>query len=228
MNLFDLMFTDRWRKSDAGCDARGRFLDALVWLRWLPGRRVLLAEGNIVLGTVYGSRGHEALAEARYRRVLQLLEGGRPWRFKSSLRRYAWVAAAYHHLGLLWLDRGDREQAAGAFDRAVALRRELLRLFPKDRENQVYLGGALCNRGHVCADSDPAAAAAFYQESLRVLRQPERTCACSYWDAERESWWCDQLQSMGQAFGLAWVPLAPKFIDHAKQGLALLKPTSEV
>jgi len=227
MNLFDLMFTDRWKKSNEGCDARGRFLDSLLWLRWLPGRRVLLAEAYFQLGTVCGSRGHMPAVKACCRRVLRLVEGGRPWRFKSSLRRYAVVAAAHNHLGILSLNQGAPEQALSEFDGAIALRRELLRLFPKDRENQVYLGGVLCNRGHACADSDPAAAAGFFEESLRTLRQPERTCECGYWDAERESWWCAQLEAIGGAVGLGWVPLAPIFIDHAKRGLASLKPTSQ-
>ena len=215
-----------WEKSDLGCAARSRHLDSLRWLLWLPGRRIKVAQDSFAVGVVCSSRGNVPLAETNFLRVLRLLEGGSPGASKKSLARYSLVAGSRNHLGLLFLNRGKAEQAAMEFDKAIALRRELLRLFPKERENEVYLGGALCNRGHACADSDPASAALFYEESLRILRQPVRTCECSYWDANRESWWCEQLEALGQCLGLEWVKLAPQFIDNAKQGLASLKPTS--
>jgi hypothetical protein len=96
-------------------------------------------------------------------------------------------------------------------------------VFPEDRENVVYLGGALCNRGHASADSEPVLAAGFYRESLMVLRQPKNMCKCGYWDEERQSWWCEQLEAVGN-LGIPWVELAPRFIDNAMRGLASLPP----
>lgn len=145
---------------------------------------------------------------------------------KELLRQRSLIAACHNHLGMMWLEHDSAERAATAFDHAIAHRRDLWRRFPAERENQVYLGGALCNRGHATADSDPIAAATFYHESLQMLRQPTQTCDCSYWDEERQSWWCSQLEALAQLVGLPWVELAPQFIDNAMQGLASLKPAS--
>jgi len=59
------------------------------------------------------------------------------------------IAACHNHLGLQYLDDKQFTEAAASFDSAILIRQELRRLFPKDRENEVYLGGEFCNRGHV-------------------------------------------------------------------------------
>jgi tetratricopeptide (TPR) repeat protein len=217
---------DSWHQTDEGCDLRSRHLDSLARWLWLPGSRFRLADERFTLANAFRIRGKISPAEANYRHTLRLLEGRpRPLRSKELLRRHSLIAACHNHLGMMWLEHGPAERAAAAFDEAISYRRNLLRHFPKDRENQVYLGGALCNRGHAAADSDPTSAAAFYHESLQILRQPTQTCDCSYWDEERQSWWCSQLESLAQLLGLPWVELAPQFIDNAMRGLASLKPT---
>jgi hypothetical protein len=154
------------------------------------------------------------------------MNGRRPWRSKKSLATFSVVAACHNLLGLLYLDQQQLAEAATSFDEAISLRRELRRLFPKDRENEVYLGGALCNRGHASADMHPDAASEFYKQSLAILRHPTQTCKCSYWDEQRQSWWCEQLEALGQAAGLHWVALAPYFIDNATEGLRSLAAKS--
>ena len=212
-----------WRNSNEGCEARSRRLESETSWLWWPGRCLYIASDFIALGAVCHSRGMTSLAEASFQRALRLLPPGRITGSKRSLQRNSLIAGAHNFLGILALAQGAPDRAAPEIDRAIAIRRELFRRLPKERENQVFLGGALCDRGDACAVSDPAAATAFYEECLRIVRQPEQTCACSYWDAERESWWCSQLEAIGDALGLAWVRQAPHFIDRALRGLASLK-----
>lgn len=212
-----------WRDSKEGCEARGRQLALKTSWLWWPGRRPQLASDWIALGAVCHYRGMASLAETSFQRALQLLPPRRITRFKRSLQRNSLIAGAHNFLGILELAKGDADRAAREIDKAIAIRRELLRLFPKDRENQVYLGGALCDRGGACASSDASTAAHSYEECLHLIRQPKQTCACGYWDAERESWWCSQLEAIGDALGLRWVGQAPRFVDQAMQGLAALK-----
>ncbi|QDV15609.1 hypothetical protein Pan153_02250 [Gimesia panareensis] len=194
---------------------------------WIPGRRQRLVCEYYDIG--YASREIEALdlAEKSFRTAISLMNGRRPWRLKRSLKTFSIVAACHNLLGLQYLDAHRLVDAAAAFDEAIRLRRELRRLFPKDRENEVYLGGTLCNRGHASAETNAAAATEFYNQSLDVLRQPNRTCECSYWDEQRQSWWCDQLEALGAAIGLPWVHLAPHFIDNAMDGLRSLEARSK-
>jgi hypothetical protein len=177
-----------------------------------------LAAESYDLGHECRNNGHPDLAESNFRRIQDLFQNVRLTRSKESQKIFGLVAASHNYLGLLCLDTNRPVEARPSFDRAIEIRRELLRLSPKDRENQIYLGGTLCNRAHAEADSDKVAALAFYNESLAVLRQPEKTCECGYWDEERQSWWCSQLEAMGNALGLQWVFLAPVFVDNAMRG----------
>jgi hypothetical protein len=162
-------------------------VEELMRRLWIPGRRRKLV-------TECYDNAHEAqllgapdLAEKNFRLAITLMSGRHPSSSKESLAVFGMVAACHNLLGLQYLSDQRMADAATSFDEAIKLRRELRRRFPKDRENEVYLGGALCNRGHACADSDATAAAAFYEESLAVLRQPIQTCECSYWDERRQS-----------------------------------------
>jgi hypothetical protein len=193
---------------------------------WLPGRRKQLAAESFDLGQACRHYGNTGLAETHFRRVQTLLQGKRPTRSKDSLETFALVAGAHNHLGLLCLDADRPMDACPSFDRAIEIRTELQRLFPDDRENRIYLGGALCNRAHAVADSNPPEATDYYRRSLAILRQPTRPCECSYWDEQRQSWWCEQLEAMAEALKLQWVFLAPQFIDNAMQGLRSLEPPS--
>lgn len=172
--------------------------------------------------------GKLQLAESNLRRVLLLFQDAHPTNSKESLANFSLVAACCNHLGLLCLDSGRPDQGIPHFDRAINIRRELQRIFPEDRANQVYLGGSLCNRAHSVADTDATSAVGYYQQSLAILRQPTQPCECSYWDEQRQSWWCEQLEALGQSMSLPWVALAPRFIDNAMQGLASTSPSDSV
>ena len=212
--------------SDPHCIERSQHLDQQMRLLWLPGRRMRLAAESYDLGNECRNNGHPALAEGNFRRVQDLFQNVRLTKSKNRQKIFSLVAASHNYLGLLCLDANRPAEARLSFDRAIEIRRELLLLSPQDRENQIYLGGTLCNRGHSLADSDKASALASYNESLAVLRQSEKTCECAYWDEQRNSWWCSQLEAMGNALGLQWVFLAPQFIDNAMRGRDSLEGTA--
>ena len=180
------------------CESRSVQLEQRMQRLWIPGRRRWLIRQSYDVGYVAREIDAAALAERNFRRAIDLMEGKRPRRLKSSLATFAIIAGCHNHLGLLYLDERRVDDAIIAFDAAIALRRELQSLFPQDRENEVYLGGALCNRGYASADIAPELAVKFYKESLTVLRQPIQTCECSYWDEPRQTWWCEQLEVMGK------------------------------
>lgn len=209
---------------EAGRVTRSQALDRKMRLLWIPGRRQQLAAESYNLGWECLDDGDSDLAGVNFRRVQVLFQGLRPTGSEKSLKQFALVAAAHNRVGIMCLDDGRPADARPSFDRAIEIRRELHRLFPKDRENQVYLGGTLCNRAHSVADSDRAAAIDFYRQSLAILRQPTQNCECSYWDEQRQTWWCEQLEALGNALKLEWVSLAPQFIDNAMRGLDSVEP----
>ena len=190
---------------------------------WWPGRRKYLLDQCYDIGYVAGHNGASDLAKESFRTGISLLDGRRPSRTKASLATFSVLAACHNHLGLQYLDDHMLTEAAASFDSSIKIREELRRLFPKDRENEIYLGGALCNRGHACADTNPAIAREFYERCLSTIRQPVQPCECSYWDEQRQTWWCEQLELLGQALNQHWVALAPHFIDNAQAGLDSLK-----
>lgn len=209
--------------SSSELDAETHALGRKTRFLWLWGRRTQLAKEGLRLGQDCRKAGLAELAETNFQRVVMLFQGFAPINAtKRTLEAFSMVAASHNHLGLLCLDANRPSEGVSSFDKAIDIRRELRRLFPQDRENEIYLGGALCNRAHAVADSDATAAAGFYQQSLAVLRQPNRTCECSYWDEQRQSWWCSQLEALGVTLQLQWVALAPQFIDNAVQGMASL------
>lgn len=217
--------------SEAEWQSRNTQLEQQMRLLWWPGRRLKLATESFALGQDCRHHGYTTLAAVCFRRVQTLLPLQHPNASKISLETFALLAASHNHLGLLSLDAGSPDEARPEFEIAVEIRTELRSLFPKERENEVYLGGALCNLGHSVADLDPVLAAGYYEQSLLVLRHPTQTCECSYWDEARQSWWCEQLEALGDALGLQWVALAPAFVDNAMQGLASVtmppKPLNE-
>ena len=204
------------------CESRIARVDQQMRHLWIPRRRHRLVCECYDIGHASREIGAFDLAEDRFRTAISLMNGRRPWRSKRSLATFSVVAACHNLLGLQYLDEQRRADAATSFDEAIKLRRELRRLFPKDRENEVYLGGALCNRGHASAKTNVAAATEFYNQSLAVLRQSTQTCECSYWDEQRQSWWCEQVEALGSALNLQWVELAPHSIDNAMAGLRSL------
>ena len=185
-------------------------------------RRIRTAEIEFDKAQDLRAKQNPEQAVASFQAIIQSIGGGKPSGGKLNLRRYARVAAAHNGIGLVEFDQNHCAEAIPHFDRAIALRQDLLRLFPKDRENQIYLGGTWCNRGHALADTNPEAARLSYMQSLKELRQPDLSCECSYWDEARQTRWCSQLEALAQILGLHWVNLAPQFIDNAMSGLASL------
>lgn len=192
---------------------------------WWPGRRKRVLDECYDIGWVARQNGASELAKESFSAGIAVLDALRPSRTKESLATFSVVAACHNHLGMQYLDDLMFAEAAASFDAAISIREELRRLFPKDRENEVYLGGAFCNRGHACADANPSIAQEFYERCLSTIRQPTQSCECSYWDEQRQSRWCEQLEAYGQiqVLKLRWVPLAPQFIDNAQAGLERLK-----
>lgn len=211
--------------SESECQARSQTLDQRARWLWLPGRRKKLAEESLSLGHSCCDIDQPELAKIQFQRVQVLFQGRQPSSAKDSLEVFARVASSYNLMGIIDLNAGRLEDAGHQFDHAIELRRKLHQLFPKDRENAVFLGGALCNRAHAVADKSPDEAIRFYKDSLQVLRQPMNHCRCGYWDEQRQSWWCEQLEAWGDVLG-PWIPLAPQFIDHAMAGLLSLEAPS--
>ena len=201
---------------------RSACVDARTVNLWIPGRRTQIAAERYDIGCSWRELGEKDLAVHSFEHAISVFDGRRPHRTKRSLRAFAIVASSHNHLGIIHLDQRNLANAVSHFDQAIQLRRELRQLFPDDRENQVYLGGALCNRGLAAREMNPAAAKGYFEQSLGELRQPTKPCDCSYWDEQRQSWWCEQLEALGPMTGAAWVALAPTFIDTAQSGLASL------
>jgi hypothetical protein len=204
------------------CESRSSQVERRMRHLWIPGRRRRLLAESYDIGHASREIGASDLSEKNFRRAITLMNSRRPRRSKDSLKTFNVVAACHNLLGLQYLDEQRMTDAVASFDAAVELRSELRRLFPADRENEVYLGGALCNLGHAWKETNAKRAADYYERSLAILRQPKQTCECSYWDEQRQSWWCEQLEALGQVLGLQWVALAPQFIDNATEGLRSL------
>ena len=206
------------------CEARGAAVERQMQRLWIPGRRKRLVNVCYDIGQVAREAGAFDLSEKYFRTAIGLMDGRKPWRWNNSLPIFSTVAACHNLLGIQYANTGRRDDAVISYDEAIKLRCELRRLSPNDRQNEVYLGGALCNRGHVSVKQNARAAAMeYYRQSLDVLRQPRKTCECSYWDEERQSWWCETLESIGGALGLEWVAQAPQFIDIAYAELRWLE-----
>ncbi len=62
-----------------------------------------------------------------------------------------WLAGAYNNLGILCADTGRSRSAESAYRTALAMREEAARA-THNPENQLFLGGALCNLGNVYLD----------------------------------------------------------------------------
>lgn len=205
------------------CESRIAQIERRLRHLWIPGRRRWLVSQFFDAGYDAREIGDFQLAERSFLSAVRAMQGCRPRRTKKSFAVFGVIAACHNLVGVQRLELQRFSDAAAALDEAISLRRELRRLYPAERENEVFLGGALCNRGHASARDDAKAAIQFYEQSLSILRQPYRTCECSYWDEERQTWWCSQLEVIARPLGLQWVAMAPQFIDHASEGLRRAK-----
>lgn len=208
----------------ATLEARSMQADERFNYLWMPGRRTDIAVESYDIGYSWRELGEADLAAQNFQRAIKAFNGKRPRKSQSSLKSFMVVASCQNHIGLIHLDlKNDDSSAIAWFDEAIKLRRELQNLFPDNRENQIYLGGALCNRGLATKSTNRDDAKNYFEQSHRELRQPEKPCDCSYWDEKRKSWWCDRLEAIGRSAGLAWVDMAPLFIDNAQAGLDSIK-----
>ena len=199
--------------------ARSDQLDETFKRLWIPGRRKQIAIGSYDVACSWRELDHFDSAITNFQRAIDAYDGKSPRGSKDSLAAFMIVASCHNHIGLIHLDAGDHSNAIARFDSVIRLRQRLKELFPDNRENQIYLGGALCNIGLATKPTSNADAARYFKKSLNELRIPDKPCECSYWDEQRQSWWCEQLEALGRAAGLAWVDLAPMFIDHAQASL---------
>ena len=211
--------------SNSHCKSLTEEIDNRMRRLWMPGKRETLIAESYDAAFACKEAGAIDLAKTNFQRAISLASGlsERNSRHATSL---GIAAACHNHLGLLELDLEHHEASIPYFDSAIELRKLLRTRVAIERENQVYLGGALCNRAIATSPTDPKSARAYFEASLHELQQPKRTCECSYWDEPRNSWWCEQLEAMGDAMNLPWVSLAPLFIDSAMEGLKRLDESS--
>jgi tetratricopeptide (TPR) repeat protein len=109
---------------------------------------------------------------------------------------------------------GPQDKAIQAFDDAIEQRKALARQEPGDCWNQVYLGGALCNRAHIARErGEHRDAMRLYDEAIALLDQlaPEPHC--------------DESQARWRAMSVAY-PGLPEFARqyrvNAQDGKRLL------
>ena len=202
-------------------------LDRRLNRLWIPGRRKQIATDSYDVAYSWRELDRPELAITNFQRAIDAFHNKKPRKSKDSLSAFSLVAACHNHIGLIHLDDDNFSLAIANFGDAIQLRRLLKQLFPDNRENQIYLGGALCNLGLAYKPTSPVEAADCFRQSLSELQIPDKPCECSYWDEQRQSWWCEQLEALGRAAGFAWVDLAPRFIDNAMVGLDGLSENSE-
>jgi tetratricopeptide (TPR) repeat protein len=86
------------------------------------------------------------------------------------------IATCHNQLGILYLDTGRLAQAEEAFRQALTVREMMARMYVSDWDNDTYLGGAMCNLGHVHAGRwQFPDAFVFYDRSIRTLKGVLRT-----------------------------------------------------
>jgi len=125
------------------------------------------------------------------------------------------IAASRNHLGLLFMEHGPEGLAAGHLDDAIADREALVELYPHNDANRVFLGGALCNRGHVERHVGRSKAAhAFYLRAIDVLEAVIPPCDCGCRDATAAP--------LSNVKGHPhWIVMAHTFLCHATAGKSL-------
>jgi len=200
--------------------------DANATNYWIPGRRLKLVTDYYNLGFEFRDASDMRQAKDCFRKGAEVVAGKRPRKFRRSTQLFKLVASCKNHHGLVELNENQFVDAESWFQSAIELREKLERLFPDDDENVVGLGGAWCNLGLAVTQRNAEEAIGHFHKSLDILRSHEKPCACSYWDENRESWFCGSLQTMADAARIEWVFLWPQFIDNAMYGLSKAKEAS--
>jgi tetratricopeptide (TPR) repeat protein len=212
---------DKAAADGAGEELKSRRADLRKYLEALaengdPEALKLRAVGYFDLASNLREAEEFAEAEACYAdaevALLKLAEHNRYASFANSQ-----LAACKNHLGLLNLEKGDYSKAATVFDEAIAMREQFARRSPKDDENLVFLGGALCNRGIATRDMrQNEAAQSYFQKSLQVLDPLLSRCECGSAEA--------LAVALSRMTGAPhWLLLAFRFRKNASEGLASVK-----
>ncbi|WP_197441608.1 carbohydrate porin [Thalassoglobus neptunius] len=136
-----------FEEQKASLQAQSEKINARFTRLWIPGRRKYIACESYRLGFRWQELGEFEEAVNSFQRAIDAYDGQRPRKSKDSKAAFQVVAACHNHIGMIYLEVNEFPAATKRFTEAIKLRRELKRLFPEDRENQVYLGGALCNIG---------------------------------------------------------------------------------
>ena len=134
--------------------------------------RERLARAQRSLGRSYATLGDSKAAETALRKAISVLDrlltdpsgDTRQWRHE--------LAISEDRLGHLLFDRKDMEGAKRSFERALKLRRQLLRQEPDNARYLHRLSASLDTLGDMAAEKgDHAGAAQLYRESLDLMRQ---------------------------------------------------------
>lgn len=198
---------------DARCKDLEQFLTSLDAHSALPAIRRIQGAGYFDLGSAFRQIRRVPEAETAYAKAIDILK---TIAHIEEHRQFATgqLAACKNHLGLLYMDCGPQDKAIAAIDDAIAQRRVLADEEPGDCWNLVYLGGALCNRGHIARErGEHRAAMALYDEAIALLWElaPDEHC-------ERSEAW---VRGMSVAFpGLP--EFARQYRVNAENGKRLL------
>lgn len=126
------------------------------------------------------------------------------------------TAACRNHLGLLSKDAARPEDASEHLQAAAALREELAELRPDDVWNRVFLGGALCNRGHLEREQGRGdVARELYDRAADVLEAAIPPCDCGCRDAAASAF----SNVKGHPH---WIVMAHAFLANAEAGVRRL------
>ena len=211
---------DRAAETGAGEELKTRRAELRAYLESLAGDAEpealkLSGTGYFDLASSLREAGEFADAESCYAAAEVALSTLAEHKRYAEFAR-AQLAACRNHIGLLNLEQADYPKAAAAFDQAIAMREEVARRSPKDQENLVFLGGALCNRGIAAREMGQITAARQYFEKSQQTLDP----LVSGFD-------CGSAEALAEALSRMtgsphWLLLAFQFKKTAMEGLASL------
>ena len=182
--------------------------------------RRLIGDANFDIGSLYRDIGKLEEAERAYRTALrawQELSAEEPDDVEFQER----TAACFNHLGILNGDRGKLDRAESAYQSALSIRSDLQRAkFPTaeegHRQNGVYLGGVLCNLGHIAArQGNITSALEYYDRANTTLLHSIPPCDCG----------CQLgiVHAISAATGRPhWIGLGHQFLENVARGRAEL------
>ena len=211
--------SDNVDEADQSCESVAMFLKSPALSRPGPHFMRITAFGFFDLGSAYRQLRNVHQSEACFSEAIRRLSDLKAYP-KHVVVATSQLAACQNQLGLLYLACGPIELAIAPFDDAVRQRRAIASLRPFDAENKVYLGGALCNRGHVAREmGDTMAAMTFYDEAISVLNTALPPCTCGCQDA------MDAIVAESTGHPHLYDTLN-SFVRNAEQGRLLCNPPS--